>query len=149
MPKSMPPQGLVIVSKVHTGGPRWQPDRYEALAAKGITGDVARAIVAHWAFETGWGSGEWNYNVGNRIALSGEKAVDVGVQWNKAYDTLAPAVDDYLALLQLPRYALAWSMLQSAPRSTAWVRQLVKSGYATLDADEYERRYAKALERLT
>lgn len=143
-----PGSGIIAVPKVHTGGPSWQPDRFAALAKQGITGDVARAIVAHWGFETGWGAGEWNWNVGNRIALAGEKGADIGAQWNKAYDSLGAGVSDYLALLHMPRYAMAWTVLQGAPRSTAWVKSLVKSGYATLDADEYEKRYAKALERL-
>ena len=143
-----PPAGVTPVMLVNTGGGDWKGDRLAALAVLGFDGDVARAIVAHWAFETGFGKGEWNWNVGNRIALPGERGVDIGVQWNKAYPSLAEGIADYIALLQMPRYAIAWHSLQNAPRSTVWTRQLAAAGYATTEPTEYERRYAGFLTQM-
>jgi hypothetical protein len=144
------PTGVVVVPKRNTGGDNWLVERTSALAyaVPPVVGDVARAVLAHWAYETAWGRGEWNFNVGNRIALPGEKGANIGPQWNKAYDSLAEGVADYLALVKSSRYATAWAMLQTAPRSTMWIRNLVLSGYATAPADVYEHGYAAVLAQI-
>ena len=128
-----PPPNIQLGTKQNTGhGKAYIPERLAALANAGISGDVADAILAHWALETGWGHGEWNFNVGNRMALKGEPAIDLGVgpRWFRAYESLAAGVADYLQLLRGPRFARAWEMLNAAPSSGAWIAELVRQGYA-------------------
>jgi len=146
-PAPAPASARVVPRKNTGGGATYRPARIAALAAHGITGDVAEAIFAQWAFETAYGRGEWNFNVGNRIALAGDPAVDLGkAGYFKAYDTLDAGVAEYLTLVQSSRYAQAWTMLHAAPRSSAWIRQLVLSGYADkTHVDAYEAGYLRML----
>ena len=107
------------------------------------------------AYETGHGNGEWNFNVGNRKALPGEKGFwlktsePADASWFRAYDDLDAGVHDYLTMLMSNRYQSAWLLLQSAPLSSAWVRQLVSSGYAgNASPDIYERGYRAVLAKV-
>ena len=147
-----PGKGITPTAAVKTGGATWKADRFAALATKGIAGELARSIVAHWAFETGWGIGEFNFNVGNRMARAGETGHHLddggGPGWYKSYATLDDGVADYLALLASARYATAWALLQANPTDSAWIHKLVESGYATLAPDEYERRYVSVRARV-
>jgi hypothetical protein len=135
-----------MVPRRVTGATNYASERFAALAAQGITGDVARAIVAHWSFETGGGNGEWNFNVANRKANAGEKAVDLGAAGIfKAYDTLDDGVREYLALLRSSRYVECWNVLQSNPRTNLWIRCLGLKGYYEEPIDQYLLGYSRVL----
>lgn len=114
-----------LVPTKHTGGSNWIAERFAALQERAITGPVARAIVAHWALETGWGVNEWNYNVGNLIAVGAQQAIslmaDPAPGSNlRAFDSLGHGVDSYLSLLQ-GNYAECWARLENNPSSSDWV----------------------------
>jgi hypothetical protein len=136
------------VGKVNTGGPTWKADRLAELARRGYSGDVALSILAQWGFETAFGKGEWNYNVGNIIWTAGYVPVDIGPQISRAYTSLAAGVADWLALVQSPRYAQAWTSLQVAPLDSSWARELAAAGYATADPVAYENGYKAARARV-
>jgi hypothetical protein len=148
-----PPKGITPVGATNTGGATWRADRYAALARAGITGEVAHSIVAHWGFESGDGRGEWNYNVGNRMALPGEEGFHLddggGPGWYRSYANLDAGVADYLALIQGAHYTPAWTLLQATPTDDAWIRALLsaKPPYAQLDPDTYVLRYNESRQR--
>lgn len=140
-----PPRGIIAVAKRNTGGPTWRADRFAALAAHGITGEIARSIVAQWGFETGEGKGEWCFNVGNRMALGGELGFHLddggGPGWYKAYSSLDDAVTEYLELLKSSRFSSCLAELNADPTSDAWIRCLGAHGYYTADVEAYVKGY--------
>ncbi len=132
-------------------------------------------VVAHAAYESGWGAtrqAQRGNNVFNLSAgrswkgpvLAGgdleyqpgcKKARRILQQW-RCYESTAEAVRDYLQLLQLPRYRPARERLLSADLA-GFVRQLGPDhsrerppvgGYFTLPADEYLAGMRPLLERV-
>jgi hypothetical protein len=147
------PAGLLVVTRIGTGGADWLAKRLAALAAHGISDEVARAIVAQWSLETDTGKAEWNFNVGNRIANPGDLAYELDVSGEgkvffKAYTSLDSAVVEYLALLQGGHYAACWTMLEASPTSDAWVRCLGLKGYYTANVDRYAAGYLARYKQL-
>ena len=159
---STAPSGLTIVARRNTAPPggatAWAKERLAALVRAGVVGDVALAIVAHWAFETAWGQGEWNFNVGNRIALAGESAYELDVDalgrprvgWWRSYPNLDAGVADYLSLMQSAHYVPCWELLQAAPTSSAWIACLgaLKPPYYTDDVAHYKGGFEVSLRRV-
>lgn len=122
------PPGLLVVTRVGTGGSDWLSKRLEVLARLGLSVAVAQAIVAMWGLESDDGRSEWNFNVGNRIANHGDLAyaLDVpgeGRVWFKSYTNLEDAAHEYIALIK-GSYSSCWEMLQESPTGDAWVRCL-------------------------
>jgi hypothetical protein len=154
------PAGNVEVSRTNTGGgSAWRDARLAALAAEGITDEVAKAIVAMWGLETANGAAEWNYNVGNAIATPAQGAPAYaldshdGNYWYRAYPSLAAGVRAFLSLLRSSRYAAAWGALQVSPLDDRWVRLLGLAGYyrdrpGTSDEDNYVRAWHARLSQL-
>jgi hypothetical protein len=154
---STPPAGITPISRTGTGGSRewWKTSRLAALNAAGVTGAVAQAILAQWALETGFGAGEWNFNLGNLLALSGKAhwlgpgSVATGQGgWFAAYNSLEEGVTAYLRLLHQPRYAECFAMLQLQPENDAWIRCMGQKGYYTASQDKYAKGWADALAEL-
>jgi hypothetical protein len=131
-----------IIDAVRTGLPsrlEWMQTWHAVLEEAGVTGDVALAILAHWAHETGFGAGEWNYNVGNIGAFSpkvlqhplpqaGGPAAGNPTHF-RAYRSLAEGAASYLALLRGSLYAGCYGILQASPLTDSWVRCLGQHGY--------------------
>ena len=117
---------------VITGGNAWPSTRLEALRRLGaITDkDVALSVLAQWAFETDSGRAEHNFNVGNVKAVGTEPRVQLGAAGAfRAYASLDEGVAAYLNLVQSPRYAACWALLEANPTSTDWVTCIGRSGY--------------------
>jgi hypothetical protein len=110
------------VSPTRTGGsdkPSWIRSRYASLVSAlpgfGVplarVSAVAKAILAHWAVETGTGRAEWGYNFGNIRAFSRTTA-----PWHRlsdglpylAFPTLDAGIRAYLGLASRAQYAPAW-----------------------------------------
>lgn len=136
-PAGAPPAPGPVVPRVHTGGGDYYGDRFAALAARGIAGQQARAVLGLWAYETAAGKGEWNFNVGNYTAPKGVATYFVVPSscascgggcpcWWVAYDTLDAGASDWIARVSRS-WPNAWSLLQSSPTTTDWVAAM--SGY--------------------
>jgi hypothetical protein len=89
---------------------------------------VAYSVVAHWAIETGWGSAEYNFNVGNIKARAGEPYVTRGEGRFRAYDSLNEGISAYADLLRA-RYTECIGLLMANPESAAWYDCLGRKGY--------------------
>lgn len=103
----------------------WIRSRYEAALQAlqgrniGASEDVRRAaaasMVAHWAYETGWGGGEWHYNLGNVHCSTGWTGDCSTVQGGngpeslRVYPDLAAGVSAYLDTVS--HYPEAWARL--------------------------------------
>lgn len=156
---------MAIVPLVHTspGTPAaWLRDRAGVLLAaldrRGIPWPVAKraalAVLAHWANETGWGRGEWNYSLGN-VRARGTPVPAGQLGWHgdamllrggddarpapyKAYESAADGVEDYLRLLETRcRGPLAY--LLTTGDAAGWYQQMGEAGYFTwgsLSADQ-------------
>lgn len=131
-----------IIPAVRTGPnsrEEWMRSRLEALQGAGVTGDVALAILAHWAHETGFGVGEFNYNLGNLGAFSPAQlqhplpqagGPDAGNPTHfQAYRSLSEGVAAYLKLLRGSLYHVCESILTADPSTDAWIRCLGAHGY--------------------
>jgi len=121
------------IARVHTGGSggqdTWARTRLAALqrVAPDLPEPSARALVAQMAWETGWGAGEWNFNVGNLVASPGAPAFQMNAPGSSAtrwqsFRSLDEGVRSFVATVK--SYADAWANLLSAPQTDAWVRAL-------------------------
>lgn len=106
--------------------------------------DVAIALVAQWAHETGKGKAEFNFNLGGWTARKGDDfhtANDAltgsSFRWT-AYPDLPTAVDDQVKRLRLG-FPHAWALLNAAPLSSEWIEELGRAGYYTADPTDYAR----------
>lgn len=154
----------------------WTRTRAEAavyaLTARGIPLEtalpLARAVLAHWARETGNGSAETDYNLGNIHRGPTSAAVpssdpgwhgaisvrpDAGAQVEfRAYETLRDGVADYLRLLEQRLYRDAWAYLLTHPTDApGWYRRTLAAGYSPLSDDavaEYASIYTGLARRL-
>lgn len=116
----------------------WTRSRYAALVdvlrGLGVASpeNVAAAVVAHWARETGWGRSEWWFNVGNIKDTSGwtgdGQVLPDGLAY-RAYPDLASGVRDTVALLRAPRYAPAWNYLVTTGDGLGWYNLLMHAGW--------------------
>lgn len=104
--------------------------------------DVARAIVAQWAHETGKGEAEFNFNLGGWTARAGDnfhtandRLSGSAFRWT-AYPDLPTAIEDQVKRLAVG-FPSAWALLLAAPRSSAWIAELGRRGYFTANADDY------------
>lgn len=130
------------VSPTRTGGtdkPAWIRARYaslvSALPSFGVpisrVSAVAKAILAHWALETGTGRAEWGYNFGNIRAFGRTTA-----PWHRLSDGLPylsfPSLDAgiraYLGLASRAQYAPAWRALLAGSTALEWMRGICSLG---------------------
>lgn len=147
-------QSGVAVPRQNTGGgggSAWVRARFDVLRRIGVPRWARRAVVAHWARETGWGRFEWNNNPGNiraigwpgpRVWLTGrDGALDY-----RAYPSIDAGARDYWRLVsQTRRYAPALEHLRRG-RPVEWYDALLRAGYSahTPQAiDEFRRIYAR------
>lgn len=94
---------------------------------------IALSLVTHWSIETGAGAQEWNYNVGNIVAVGSQKyAMLRDVSGNtmpfRAFDYLQEGVEAYIALLA-SKYKAAASLLANDPEDPGWYIALGKAGW--------------------
>lgn len=117
-------------------------------------------IVAHAAYESGYGSGT-AYRVGNNpfnivkgsanvpSVESGDLECDASgkcvpiKQKFRVYASLEDAVRDYLALLQTVRYMSAYTLLRVG--DVGFAAALGNTGYYTLPVDQYVRNFKGVL----
>ncbi len=128
----------------------WTLSRYNALLgvlqSRGVTNapNVAAAIVAHWARESGYGrgrdrdgngtrdGGEYRYNVGNikdSAAWHGDGQILPDGLAYRAYPDLASGVADTVALLTNTRYGDAFNYLASTDDAHGWYSRLMTAGW--------------------
>ena len=119
---------------------------------------AARALVAHWAIETGWGEYEEGYGIaGVRAGPGWTGATRVGSRTGatyRAYPDLASAIADALSIYTRAPYATAWLDLISdrqplRPRPDdnrgdprAWYAAILRAGwhpYTDAAAEEFSR----------
>lgn len=117
---------------------RWIASRREALARAGVPAWAHRAIIAHWARETGYGRFEWNHNPGNIRAFPGAYRGDVvylrgrdGYLPYRAHRSIDDGVRDYWRLLNAPRYRGALEHLRRGD-PVGWYRAILAAGYSPL-----------------
>lgn len=131
-----------IIPATRTGPPSredWLKTRLAALESAGVTGDPALAILAHWAHETAFGAGEFNFNLGNLGAFSPKQlqhplpqagGPDAGNPTHfQAYRSLAEGVAAYLKLIRGSLYGKCFALLQADATTDAWIRCLGVHGY--------------------
>ncbi len=120
---------------------------YAALRSLGLAPLPAALVVALAVLETGGGASAWCNNVGNlragRTWAGPWYRFGGGSPW-RAYPTLRAGVRALLGVLQLPRYAEAWQLLQQG--RPEWYRALVAAGYSEGDPDEHFADYRSVLE---
>lgn len=146
-------QGWRVVPRVATGSRdrrAWLDARRQVLARVGVPAWAHRAILAHWARETGYGRWEWNNNPGNIRAFSGAWHGDV--VWLRGRDGLLPyrsypsadaGARDYWRLLGASRYRSAMDALRQGD-VVGWYDRLLRSGYSRWSqqaVDEFRRIY--------
>jgi hypothetical protein len=138
-------RGAFEVPRVKTGGQplaQWFGDRF-ALALEVLGPNVpaerlrqiALAVVAQWAHETGRGRAEFNFNMGGWRARKTDpyfvaRDVQTGAElfrWT-AYGDLPNAVHDQLRRLH-DRFSSAWALLLAEPNSSRWIEELGRKGY--------------------
>ncbi|SRR5260221_4383225 len=101
--------------------------------------EAALSVLAHWAIETGTGTSEYNFNVGNIHAVgagpwfgSADQAERTGKTYGAqfaAYPSLDAGVHAYLALLENSRYAHCLDLLVESPSDPEWFKCLGEAGY--------------------
>lgn len=139
-PRPVPPRGSPVprTRTLTGGGASWAVERKAALAQAGITGEVALSILAQWDLETGGGSAEWNFNVGNIKATGAQSRVDLGAAGMfRAFETLDDGVRAYLSFVQSGRFTPCWGVLQADPQSDDWIRCLGRLKYFEADVETY------------
>lgn len=107
-----------------------------------VIDDVAVALLAQWAHETGKGESEFNYNLGGWTARPGDnfhtandRLSGSAFRWT-AYPDLPTAIEDQVKRL-IVGFPSAWALLLANPRSSAWIAELGRRGYYTANADDY------------
>lgn len=149
-------QSWLVVPRRSTGGPpaQWILERRAALERAGVPDWAQRAILAHWARETGWGRAEWNWNVGNIRAFPGAWRGQVvwltgrdGRLPYRAYRTLEEGVTDYVRLITRGRYRRAWDDFAQHRDPVRWYRDILAAGYSPL-TDQAVREFSRIYERL-
>lgn len=118
---------------------------------------AARALVAHWAIETGWGEHEEGYGIaGVRAGPGWTGARRVGSRTGavyRAYPDLASAIADALSIYTRAPYAAAWEALIREPTTRPrpddtsgdareWYRAILRAGwhpYTDAAAEEFSR----------
>lgn len=135
------------------GGAAWVAARRDALGRVGVPEWAHRAILAHWARETGWGRYEWNYNPGNIRAFPGVWRGDVmlltgrdGTLPYRSYRSIDEGARDYWRLINTPRYRSVLEHLR-AGRPVEWYRGLLRAGYSPL-TDQAIAEFQRILARL-
>lgn len=119
-----------------------------------------KMILAHAAYESGWGRStparEANnlFNVTGGSAggsiTAGDRECDAAgnctsiTQRFRAYDSRAQSLADYVALLSNFRYRMAWEALTRGDPDL-FVRELYTAGYFTLPPDQYLTTYRGVL----
>lgn len=136
-------------------GSRWRAavvalDSYPELAGRNVS-DIATSVLAHWGIETGWGTDEFNYNLGGIHAFPGVPyfwSTDAGVRTKfQAWPTLDAGVRGYLDLIRR-HFADCWAMLVMQPPLpwASWYDCLGAHGYyGVRGAYEYARQHAEML----
>lgn len=132
------------------GGAQWIAERRAALQRLGVPQWAHRAIIAHWARETGFGRAEWNWNPGNIRALgwSGPRVWLTGRDGTldyRAYHDLDSGVRDYWRLLQSSRYRRALELLRAGD-AVGWYDAILRAGYSRWSpaaVDEFRRILAR------
>lgn len=92
---------------------------------------VAKALLAHWALETGTGRAEWGWNFGNIRAFARTTA-----PWHRLSDglpyldfqSLDAGVRAYLGLASRAQYAPAWRALVAGSTALEWMRSICSLG---------------------
>lgn len=113
---------LAVVRSILTAAGEREPER------------LARAVVAHWGLETGLGSSEDNFNLGNVgfYARANDPSplyfVRGGRRW-RAYPSLDRAARDYLDIVRGSRYSPAWEALRNGASAGEYAALLVSLGY--------------------
>lgn len=132
----------------------WTLSRYNALLgalqSRGVANapNVAAAIVAHWARESGYGrghdrdgngtrdGGEYRYNIGNikdSAAWHGDGQILPDGLAYRAYPDLASGIADTLNLLQAHRadhsYGEAFDRLVATGDGHAWYDAIMRAGW--------------------
>lgn len=128
-----------------------------ALERRGVPLDVAwpmaLALSVHLWRETGEGDSEWNFDPGN-IACTGTpdapgargwhgECAHVGRGLERAYASSVDGIEDYVQLLEGPRYRASWRHLLDDPDdASGWYAQLLHDGYSAYSVeavDEFSR----------
>lgn len=133
---SAPPAG----TPTRTGGQdraTWTSTRRELLAqavrAAGAPPQLVRAALALSALETGWGRGEWNYNLGNIHAVGSQPRVRLSTgEMIRSYASPAEGAAALVSLLRGSRYGGALATLGESPTREsvqAWAEQIGRAGY--------------------
>lgn len=114
----------------------WTSTRRELLSnavrAAGAPPALVRAALALSANETGWGHGEWDYNLGNIHAVGSQPRVRLSSgEIIRAYATPTEGADALVALLRGSRYGGALSQLDNPTRESvqAWAETIGRAGY--------------------
>ena len=129
------------LARTTTGGPPglpWFTSRLaaarEALAWLRLANadTVARAIVAHWAVETGRGASECQYNLGGQRAFRTTRGpyfrAPSGVPF-RAYPSLADGARAYVDTVRQGAYEQAWRELVNGGDPASWYRATCEAGW--------------------
>lgn len=125
----------------------WVRSRWELLAfaledagfSRVSSGRAATVSMVVWAFESGWGSNEWNWNgVGMHCANSDAQCTEFPSDARdprlRAYDDLAAGVRDFWRVVRLRASASEWSAIlagELAGWAGLWRRRIWSPGSST------------------
>ena len=96
---------------------------------------VAEAVVAHWAIETGYGSAEYNFNVGNIKTFKADVPFVTRKEGKfRAFASLDDGIGAYAKALA-DRYPDCVKMLLLSPEKADWYDCLHAKGYMQTAGD--------------
>jgi flagellum-specific peptidoglycan hydrolase FlgJ len=135
--------------------------------APNLSLEATLMVVAHAAYESGWGKGATAAKEGNNLfnITAGPKWAGLVVGGNdveydangnvkpitqrfRAYPGIEASIADYLAFLNTPKYATAYQALLAADPA-AFIQALSAAHYFTLPEAQYEAGYRSVLQRVS